>query len=181
MGLHVFCAAIALMANKKIGVFDDFDGGDVGSVLLAITSVFLTFFPVIVIPVFWIIYITTITRVFDSITILFITLFGILLISAPIFLIIKIYWRNNDNIYLGYIEIILITLIFYAPNILQTVLIVLYWPISFYFVKTCVFILVLSLTRNVSYFTDKVPEDFLATSTTVTQWFIQELLNLIRK
>src|SRR5438874_4202443 len=70
---------------------------------------------------------------------------------------------------------------FYAPNILQTLLIVLYWPISFYFVKTCVFILVLSLTRNVSYFTDEVPKDFLATSTTFTQWLIQYLIRRVRK
>ncbi|CAB4396092.1 unnamed protein product [Rhizophagus irregularis] len=58
---------------------------------------------------------------------------------------------------------------FYVPNILQTLLITLNWPINFYFVKACVFILVLSLTRNVSYFSDKVPKDFLATSTTVVQ------------
>jgi len=88
---------------------------------------------------------------------------------------------NGYNIYLGYIQAVFIALMFYAPNILQTLLIVLYWPISFYFVKTCVFILVLSLTRNVSYFTDEVPGDFLATSTTFTQWNIQHLLNLIRE
>ena len=66
------------------------------------------------------------------------------------------------------------TVMFYAPNILQTLLITLYWPIDFYFVKACVFILVPSLTRNVSYFTDEVPEDFLATSTTFTQYWIQD-------
>ncbi|GES94075.1 hypothetical protein GLOIN_2v1667018 [Rhizophagus clarus] len=68
--------------------------------------------------------------------------------------------------------------LFYAPNILQTLLIVLNWPINFYFVKACIFILVLSLTRNVSYFTDEVPDDFLATSTMITQ---QELVDLIRR
>src|SRR5437588_4565986 len=88
---------------------------------------------------------------------------------------------GSDSDYLGYIFFTLITSMFYAPNILQTLLIVLYWPISFYFVKMCVFILVLSLTRNVSYFTDKVPKDFLATSTTFTQWFIREWLNGIRE
>ena len=76
MGLHVFCAAIALIGNKKIG---DDDG------LLYIPVTFLLLFPVIVIPVFWIIYITTITHVFDSISILFVTLFGILLILPLIF------------------------------------------------------------------------------------------------
>uniref|UniRef100_U9TC84 Uncharacterized protein n=1 Tax=Rhizophagus irregularis (strain DAOM 181602 / DAOM 197198 / MUCL 43194) TaxID=747089 RepID=U9TC84_RHIID len=43
---------------------------------------------------------------------------------------------------------------FYVPNILQTLLITLFWPINFYFVKACVFILILPLTRNVSYFSD---------------------------
>src|SRR5437773_235819 len=76
--------------------------------------------------------------------------------------------------------VILLMMVFYTPNILQTLLIVLYWPISFYFVKTCVFILVLSLTRNVSYFTDEVPKDFLATSTTYTQYGIQIKINRVR-
>ena len=46
------------------------------------------------------------------------------------------------------------------------------WPINFYFVKLWLFILILSLTRNVSYFIDKVPKDFLATSTTFVQYRI---------
>ncbi|CAB5211741.1 hypothetical protein RhiirA5_429988 [Rhizophagus irregularis] len=61
---------------------------------------------------------------------------------------------------------------FYVPNILQTLFITLFWPINFYFVKACVFILILSLTRNVSYFADRVPKVFLATSTTFTQCLI---------
>src|SRR5436305_11409666 len=65
---------------------------------------------------------------------------------------------------------------FYGPNILQTLLIMLKWPINFYFVKLWLFILILSLTRNVSYYTDKVPEDFLATSSTVVQWKISSLI-----
>src|SRR5205823_13307018 len=85
------------------------------------------------------------------------------------------------NVDLKYIFAALTALMFYAPNILQTLLIVLYCPINFYFVKTCVFILVLSLTRNVSYFTDEVPKDFLATSTTVTQWWIQDLIRRAQK
>src|SRR5438270_13340145 len=88
---------------------------------------------------------------------------------------------GSDSDYLGYIFFTLETSMFYAPNILQTLLIVLYWPINFYFVKTCVFILVLSLTRNVSYFTDEIPGDFLATSTTVTQWWIQDLIRRAQK
>src|SRR5947209_5888307 len=52
---------------------------------------------------------------------------------------------------------------------------------QFLLCQNVVFILVLSLTRNVSYFTDEVPGDFLATSTTVTQCNIQHLLNLIRE
>ena len=64
---------------------------------------------------------------------------------------------------------IFLAICFYVPNILQTLLILLMWPINFYFVKTCVFVLVLSLTRNISYFTDEVPRDFLATSTAFVQ------------
>src|SRR5439155_26211721 len=116
--------------------------------------IFLVFFPVIVIPIFWIIYITTITHIFDSISILFIILFGILLVSVHIFIILFIYMINNGggNIYnyLHYNCATLAALAFYAPHILQTLLIILYRPINFYFAKTCVFILVLSLTRSMS-------------------------------
>ncbi|EXX57187.1 hypothetical protein RirG_209480 [Rhizophagus irregularis DAOM 197198w] len=69
-----------------------------------------------------------------------------------------------------------IIICFYVPNILQTLLIALSWPINFYFIKALVFILILSLTRNVSYFAGKVPDDFLATSTTMTQNYIKRLL-----
>src|SRR5947208_11790128 len=48
MGLHVICAAIALIDNKEI---DDFENS-----FLLIPFIFLILFPVIVIPVFWIIY-----------------------------------------------------------------------------------------------------------------------------
>jgi hypothetical protein len=76
---------------------------------------------------------------------------------------------------------ILMVYYFYVPNILQPLLITFYWPIDFYFVKECVFILVLSLTRNVTYFTDEVPKDFLATSTTFTQYIIQVPIAYNRK
>jgi len=172
MGLHVCCAAIALFKNKKIS--DKYD-------LFDIPFCFLMSFPVIVIPIFWIVYIR-ITHSFDPIGILFITLFGILLILAPVYFIVRWFYVNkygydnddNNNVYMGYIHAALMALMFYTPNILQTLLIVLYWPINFYFVKSCVFILVLSLTRSMSYFTDRVPDDFLATSTTYTQYLIQD-------
>jgi len=60
-------------------------------------------------------------------------------------------------------------------------LILLMWPINFYFVKTCVFVLVLSLTRNISYFTDEVPRDFLATSTAIVQWSIRDNIEQMRE
>ncbi|RIA80119.1 hypothetical protein C1645_839268 [Glomus cerebriforme] len=75
----------------------------------------------------------------------------------------------------------MIVIFFYAPNILQTLLIILNWLINFYFVKACVFILVLSLTRNVSYWTDKVPDKFLATSITITQYLLKGKLKDIEE
>src|SRR6266511_4119833 len=100
MILHVLCAAIALIKHKKIDdIVDDYGGiisGD--GYIYGILFRFLTLFPVIVIPIFWIIYITTITHVFDSITVLFITLFEFLLISAPIFLILWFCVRSGGII-----------------------------------------------------------------------------------
>ncbi|RIA79647.1 hypothetical protein C1645_840206 [Glomus cerebriforme] len=46
---------------------------------------------------------------------------------------------------------------------------------------SCMFILVLSLTRNVSYWTDKVPDKFLATSTTITQYGLKQALEYVEK
>src|SRR6185503_14171803 len=107
---------------------------------------------------------------------------GILLAIIPILLIILCCMKcmgidviNGDKI-TG--PIIIITAVcFYTPNLLQTLLILLMWPINFYFVKACVFVLVLSLTRNISYFTDEVQNEFLATSTAAIQWKIRDLID----
>jgi hypothetical protein len=162
MCLHVICAVYSLIKWKKIV---DVERG-------YFIFYFLMTFPVVVIPIFWIIIITT-RHVYSPIFIIFLTLFGICLVSLisnkigtkyeAFFMRILGIMVYRKMAYINYI------MCFYVPNILQTLLIVLSWPINFYFVKACVFILVLSLTRNVSYFTDKVPGDFLATSTTITQ------------
>ncbi|PKY29034.1 hypothetical protein RhiirB3_445483 [Rhizophagus irregularis] len=115
----------------------------------------------------------------DSISIIFITLFGICLVVSMIAIIMFTAgaFLITSEVSVMYYKITssLFIICFYAPNILQTLLIALNWPINFYFVKACVFILVLSLTRNVSYYADKVPGDFLATSTTITQCIIRNL------
>jgi hypothetical protein len=136
---------------------------------------FLTFFSVIVIPIFWITIIAT-RHVFDLISIIFLVLFGICLISSTLTIIVissylLSFFQNEDMVF--DMCHILFIICFYIPNILQTLFIVLSWPINFYFVKVCVFILVLSLTGNMSYFTDDVPIRFLATSTTTTQCLIK--------
>ena len=163
MCLHITCALAALIKHKTIGDANDDDG------IWAYIGIFLTLFPVLVIPIFWITYLVT-NHMTVSINVLFIVLFGILLALAFSIIIFGCIMRAlTDTIY-----IILIVVCFYAPNILQTLLILLMWPINFYFVKTCVFVLVLSLTRNISYFTDEVPRDFLATSTAIIQYDIRK-------
>ncbi|RHZ79141.1 hypothetical protein Glove_151g50 [Diversispora epigaea] len=162
--LHVFFAILALIQPKTIKDAED-------NSAIGFSFSFLIMFPVLAIPLFWIIYITS--NYYDPINILFLTLFGILL-ALSILLVVKLslfICSMHDNV--GILFIALAILLFYVPNILQILLIVLKWPINFYFVKACVFILVLSLTRNVSYFNVKeVPLDFLATSTTITQWWL---------
>ncbi|CAG8774291.1 15089_t:CDS:2 [Cetraspora pellucida] len=103
MCLHVFCAVFAIIKHETIK-------GSKGKTYSEYIFWFLVFFPVIVIPMFWIITI-----------ILYI--YGLLDLFAP-----------------------------------------------------CVFILVLSSTRNMSYYTDKVPDDFLATSTAITQYMLRDVL-----
>ena len=170
MFLHVACALAALIEWKTIGDAYTGNGRIWGGILL-----FLTCFPVLVIPIFWITYLVT-NHMVVSINLLFIVLFGILLAFLPILIICLI---KNDKMYFT-IGIILMVICFYTPNILQTLLILLLWPINFYFVKTCVFVLVLSLTRNISYFTDEVPLDFLATSTVIVQCAIRRNIDEIR-
>src|SRR6185312_4117184 len=163
MCLHITCALAALIKHKTIGDANDDDG------IWAYIGIFLTLFPVLVIPIFWITYLVT-NHMTVSINVLFIVLFGILLALAFSIIIFGCIMRAlTDTIY-----IILIVVCFYAPNILQTLLILLMWPINFYFVKTCVFVLVLSLTRNISYFTDDVTHEFLATSTAIVQYIIRD-------
>ncbi|CAG8579527.1 3295_t:CDS:2, partial [Scutellospora calospora] len=45
----------------------------------------------------------------------------------------------------------------------------------------CVFILILSLTRNVSYYTYEVPDDLLATSTAIVQSAMREGIDFVMK
>ncbi|CAB4415739.1 unnamed protein product [Rhizophagus irregularis] len=168
MCLHVICAAFAIIKWKRIN-YDDDDDDDVNNFMSIFF--FLIIFPVLVIPIFWIIIITH-KHTFDSISIIFLILFGICLVSFVLITIIFITMKS-DNVVKWRIVYVLIIICFYVPNILQTLLITLFWPINFYFVKACVFILILSLTRNVSYFVDKVPGNFLATSTTFTQCMIK--------
>ena len=159
MCLHITCALIALIKWKQIGNLN-------GNTWLGIFF-FLIFFPVLVIPIFWITYLVT-NHMVASINLLFIVLFGILLVLISILLIITFDCVKDSKI-TDTIGVIIYVTCFYAPNFLQTLLILLTWPINFYFVKTCVFVLVLSLTRNISYYTEEVPDDFLATSTAMVQ------------
>jgi len=141
MCLHVGWALIALIRWKRIG---DVIGGDNIS---AGIFLFLILFPVFVIPIFWITYLVT-NHMVVSINLLFIILFGILLALIPLYILLCVMDGNIFDKIFG----ILYATFFYAPNILnilQTLLILLMWPINFYFVKTCVFVLVLSLTRNI--------------------------------
>ncbi|GES92323.1 hypothetical protein GLOIN_2v1667018 [Rhizophagus clarus] len=164
MYLHVFCAIYAIIKWERV---TKDNSNNLNNHYQDLIFFFLIFFPVIVIPVFWIIIIIT-EHVFDLISIIFLTLFGLCLVS---FIVVALYMVDvMDMAYLP--RILLIIIFFYVPNILQTLLITLNWPINFYFVKACIFILVLSLTRNVSYY-DKVPKDFLATSTTLVQCTIR--------
>ena len=172
MCLHITCALIALIKWQTIG-----DGYDIYIGIFF----FLVFFPVFVIPIFWITYLVT-NHMVVSINLLFIILFAILLALIPTWCIVACCVRcgvinYNDTIF-DTIATILYATSFYAPNILQTLLILLTWPINFYFVKTCVFVLVLSLTRNISYFTDEVPDEFLATSTAYIQRVIRKGIDL---
>ncbi|RIA84195.1 hypothetical protein C1645_832641 [Glomus cerebriforme] len=64
---------------------------------------------------------------------------------------------------------------FYVPNILQMAFIMLRYPINFYFVRICVFILISSSTRSVSYFTHKLPGYYIATSTSMTQYRLSKI------
>ena len=139
---------------------------------------FLVFSPVLVIPIFWIAYLAT-NHTIPSMNLLFIILFVNLLALIPILFIIAAALADNNK--MDYtISVILLVSGFYGPNFLQTLLILLMRPINFYFVKTCVFVLVLSLTRNISYFTDEIPRDFLATSTAFVQYIIRNIIDETR-
>ncbi|CAB4433827.1 unnamed protein product [Rhizophagus irregularis] len=176
--LHVFCALSVLIKSKKIS--DSHEGGNVSGVSGYVT-VFLIFFPVIVIPVFWVVYITK-NSGYDSTSILFLTLFGMTLVLA--FFSLAVFLIRSGNLDPNAFIVILMLLAFYVPNILQTLLIMLKWPINFYFVKACIFILILSLTRNVSYFsTENIDDfkDFLSTSTTLTQYMLRYGVELSRE
>src|SRR6185436_6885087 len=122
MCLHITCALIALIKWKQIGDV-------IGDYMRLGICLFLILFPVFVIPIFWITYLVT-NHVIVSINLLFIIL---LLALIPIFLIVG-YVAEYGDIF-DKIFVILSAICFYAPsivNILQTLLILLMWPINFY-------------------------------------------------
>ncbi|CAG8672786.1 uncharacterized protein OCT59_011763 [Rhizophagus irregularis] len=184
MFLHVICAVLAIIRAKRVEMAVN---NDLLNFFRSIALV-LIINPVLVIPIFWINIITHTSHTIDSTSIIFLTLFGICLISFVLLLTLILLLSFGNNIIekeITKIICILCIICFYVPNILQTLFIALSWPINFYFVKACVFILILSLTRNVSYFTDRVPKDFLATSTTMTQYILsfsiaREMQNIFR-
>ncbi|CAB4489807.1 hypothetical protein RhiirA1_542317 [Rhizophagus irregularis] len=107
---------------------------------------------------------------------------ALVLIINPV-LVIPIFWINiiaHTSHTIDSTSIIFLTL-FGICLISFVLLLTLILLLSF----ACVFILILSLTRNVSYFTDRVPKDFLATSTTMTQYILsfsiaREMQNIFR-
>ncbi len=184
MGLHLPCAAIGIASRRTIKEVEGLPKGTRKYYIF--TVVFLFCYTLIAIPIFWVIYlwpfqinynylsqidqnmknktaindslikIIKIRSDSDSISIIFTLLF-----CLPIS---TFYFEKFDIVHLVPIYC------FYVPNILQTLIIMLKWPINFYFVKSWLFILLLSSTRNISYYIDKVPKDFLATSTTYVQY-----------
>lgn len=167
MFLHVICAIIAISLHKTI---KQMNTELKLQYLSQMIRSFLIFFPVIVIPIFWTIYIT-IQHNFDLINTCFLILFGLILISILFILLIYAFKNYVKHQKRRWVHIFAIFW-FYSPNTLQTLLIMLKWPINVYFVKLWLFVLILSLTRNVSYYVDKMPDDFLATSTTLVQSFL---------
>src|SRR5204863_8248015 len=94
MCLHITCALFALIKWQTIG-----DGYDIYIGIFF----FLVFFPVFVIPIFWITYLVT-NHVVVSINLLFIILFGILLALPLTFLVVAccveyVVINEDDNIF----------------------------------------------------------------------------------
>ncbi|RGB39614.1 hypothetical protein C1646_754246 [Rhizophagus diaphanus] len=171
MCLHVICALAAILFWKRAVDFEKYK-------IFSTITLFLIFFSTIITPVFWIFSIYNSRNTIGiPLTIVFIILFGICLVTFILVVIISVlshyFQKVNEKMNVDKIFFTLCIICFYVPNILQTLLILTKWPVNFYFVKACVFILLITLTRNVSYFIDKIPKDLLATSTSVTQCSIR--------
>src|SRR5581483_229700 len=115
MFLHVICAIIAISINKNLNQMKN--EMELQYLSQMIRS-FLIFFPVIVIPIFWTIYIT-IQHNFDLIDISFIILFGLILISVLLTLLILTFQKHENHQERRWVYIFAITW-FYSPNTLQT-------------------------------------------------------------
>lgn len=171
MCLHVICALAAILFWKRVVDIERYK-------IFSTITLFLIFFSTIVTPAFWIFTIHNRKNTIGiPLTITFIILFGICLATFILVVIISLlshyFQRVNEKMNVDKIVFTLCIICFYVPNILQTLLILAIWPVNYYFVKAFVFILLIALTRNVSYFIDKIPENFLATSTSVTQCSIR--------
>ncbi|RHZ77710.1 hypothetical protein Glove_174g45 [Diversispora epigaea] len=178
---HIFQSVCAIKNNERIG---DLHNSVTGTRIINKVSFSLISSPAILISEIWIVFISyrLAAGYLDPIMIMFLTLFSMLFICSIIsFIILSFRFKicsqgwpkgKRHGIYTAYSLIF-----FYTPNILQTLFITIYRPINFYFVKSCIFILVLYLTRSISYFNDRIPGDFLATSNAITHYYLRTAID----
>ncbi|CAG8729532.1 24585_t:CDS:1, partial [Cetraspora pellucida] len=179
---HLTCALIALILQKTILEVKNSDSEVKNSywIIFLSINIFLIIIPALLIPLFWIVFIIkNLDYRYEPINLAFLTLFATTLgLALLVFFPVWIRKARSDGVdeeKFNYIFGLLALFNFYSPNFLQTLFIVLTWPINFYLVKLWVFTQILSLTRSISYYdVKKIPDDFLATSTATTQWRIHE-------
>ncbi|RHZ77716.1 hypothetical protein Glove_174g43 [Diversispora epigaea] len=171
----IFHIVHSVLAIKKKEIIDDLHTSE--TEVFNNLTISLISNPAIFIPEIWIVNISyrLAAGYFNPMMITFLVLFSILLICSVSFRI-KIQLQGWPKKRLG-IYTVYSLIFFYTPTILQTLYITIYLPVNFYFVKSLIFVLVICLTRGVSYFYDRIPGDFLATSYATVHYYLRTLID----
>ncbi|CAG8833191.1 39624_t:CDS:1 [Gigaspora margarita] len=168
---HIICVVISYCKSKRLNVSNTDKHDEIGTndPAFLFGEIFISFAPILVIPIFWLFNIPHI----DDPTIKqgFVIVFSLAIIYQ--FTLIIILYLFSNYIHNKLISIITL-LSFCTPGTLQTILIMVAYPVNSSFIKCIIFILGTFLSRISTYFAGEFPKNLRATPTTYTLYIVNQ-------
>ncbi|CAG8751742.1 40115_t:CDS:1 [Gigaspora margarita] len=168
---HIICVGISYCKNKRLNVSNTDKHDEIGTndPAFLFGEIFIGFVPILVIPIFWLFNIPHIDD--PTIKQAFVVVFSLIIIyqfTLVIFLCLFPNYIHNKLIS------IIAVLSLCAPGTLQTILIMIAYPVNSSFRKFMFFILGTFLSRISTYFAGEFPKNLRATPTTYILYVVNQ-------